>query len=117
MEVEASEVGTPLSGAPSLQVRHLYASATRDNRTGEIIVKVVNPVGEPVNAQIRLAGAQVTSSARAIVLAGPALTDENSFETPRKVSAVREAVSGAGASFHDTFRPYSVTVLRLAAKR
>jgi alpha-L-arabinofuranosidase len=93
-----------------------YASATRDTRTAEIIVKAVNATGEPAEVQIVLDGARVKSPVRAVVLAGPRLSDENSFEEPRKIYPAREPVAVAGSPFRYTFRPYSLTVLRLPAE-
>lgn len=94
----------------------LYASAVRDNQTGEIILKTVNPLKAPVETHINLSGARVTSSAKAIILTGSKLTDENSFEAPKNIFPVEEFVRNVSTSFNYSFRPYSVTVLRLSAE-
>jgi len=101
---------------PVLHVQRLYASALRDNKTREVILKVVNPLKDPVETHVNLSGARVTSSAKAIVLASPKLTDENSMEAPRNIFPAEEPVRNVNASFNYSFRPYSVTVLRLSTE-
>ncbi len=94
--------------------RRFYASAARDERSGEIIIKAVNPLSHPVTARIKLAGAHIGLRAQAMILTGAAPTDENSFEQPRKVYPVQEPLAVAGSEFDYTFRPYALTVLRLS---
>ena len=43
---------------PLLATRRLYASATRDNTSGDVIVKVVNAAPFPIDAEINLGGVQ-----------------------------------------------------------
>jgi alpha-L-arabinofuranosidase len=94
--------------------RPLYASGARDNRTGEIVVKVVNPGGDAVDVQIELAGlAGVGSSAREIVLAGANPADENTFACPDRIAPVEATFPVAGPRFERRFRPYSLTVVRI----
>jgi alpha-L-arabinofuranosidase len=107
--VQSAEVPVP-------HLQRLYASAVRDNKTREIILKVVNPLKDPVETHVNLSGARVTSPAKAIVLTSPKLTDENSMEAPRNIYPVEEPVRNVNASFNYSFRPYSVTVLRLSAE-
>ena len=93
-----------------------YATATRDENAGEVILKVVNATAQPVNVNLLLAGvAKVGSEATETVLTG-ALTDENSVSAPRKVAPVSSAITGVGSSFKRTFGPYSFTVLRIKAR-
>jgi alpha-N-arabinofuranosidase len=94
----------------------LYASAVRDEETGEIILKIVNPLKGHIETQIDLSGAEVTSPAKAIILTSPNLTDENSFEAPKKIFPVEETVQNVGSSFSYSFRPYSLTILRLSTE-
>jgi len=100
--------------APAPHAARLYASAARDNKTGEVILKVINPLKDPVETHINLSGTQVISPAKAVVLTSQKLTDENSFEVPKNVFPVEQAVQNVSASFNYSFRPYSLTVLRLS---
>jgi alpha-N-arabinofuranosidase len=90
-----------------------YASATRD-QGGEIIVKVVNATAEPLPVQMRIKGIGVAAGT-ATVLAGN-LADENSLDEPQKVAPVSQPLSGLQPEFGYSFKPYSLTVLRLPAK-
>jgi alpha-L-arabinofuranosidase len=97
----------------SLQV---YASATRDEKTGEIILKVVNPGAEPADVAVQLDGAErVSSSAQATVLTGERPEAVNSFDAPASVAPVTQTVSGIGPRFQHRFSPRSLTVLRVGA--
>jgi alpha-N-arabinofuranosidase len=92
-----------------------YATAARDEKADEIILKVVNASAQPVNADLRLAGvAKVGPVATATVLTG-ALADENSLTAPTRVAPVASKISGVGSSFQRAFGPYSFTVLRIKA--
>jgi alpha-L-arabinofuranosidase len=102
--------------APGPKLQRLYASAARDEATGEIILKVVNPFGEPAAATVDLVGVQVLAPATMIVLGGSGPADENSLDAPLRVAPVVEKRESASGSFRHTFRPYSFTVLRQAAR-
>jgi alpha-L-arabinofuranosidase len=102
---------------PHLTTRAIYASATRDNATGEIILKVVNTASGPTETTIDLAGlAQIPGRARAIVLTSEKPTDENSLAEPRKVSPQTEEVTLPGPRFTRSFPGNSLTVLRIATQ-
>jgi L-arabinose isomerase len=46
-----SMTGSPRSGGAPPRLQRLYASAVRDDATGDVILKVVNPFGEPADAR------------------------------------------------------------------
>lgn len=95
----------------------LYAVASRDEKSGDLILKVVNPSKARKEARIALSGVEgVKPRGEATVLASKSLTDQNSLENPKKVAPVTKPVEGAGSSFRFTFDPYSMTVLRLKTK-
>ena len=54
----------------------------------------------------------VDSKGQEIILAG-GLMDENSLDEPTKVASVSRDIDGLSTKFTYTFRPYSLTVLRL----
>lgn len=92
----------------------LYATASRDDKTREIILKVVNPKNTAADAEINLVGVkEVKSGADSIVLAGAAPEDVNSFNEPKKISPVESKLDGVASQFGHSFPPYSLTVLRL----
>lgn len=93
--------------------QNLYASATRDEQAGEIILKIVNPEDTAEAVQINLPGTKnISSVAMKYVLAGGP-DEENSMEQPRHVSPVESAVDNASANFSCDFQAHSVTVLRI----
>jgi len=103
--------------APPAQIQRLYASASRDDQTNEIILKVVNPGAAATEAQINLAGlAKTGPNAKSTVLSGVNFSDVNSFENPRKISPVESEFHPSGSQFQQTFPPHSFTVLRIAAE-
>ncbi|MGA2247213.1 MAG: alpha-L-arabinofuranosidase C-terminal domain-containing protein, partial [Verrucomicrobiota bacterium] len=95
----------------------LYASATRDDQVGDIIIKVVNPGNSVLDAQINLGGLSgVNPEAREILLTGASLEDENSMANPRAVAPVESPFSIAGPSFTHGFPARSLVVLRIKTK-
>jgi alpha-L-arabinofuranosidase len=79
-----------------------------------VIVKAVNRSSKPKSVEIKLSS-NIALSGRgtAEVLTSSDLSDENSFEQPRKVAPVMRELTGLGRSFVYTFDGYSVTVLRI----
>jgi alpha-L-arabinofuranosidase len=96
----------------------LFASATRDDATGEIILKVVNAANLETDAEIKLnTTSTVAARATTIVLAGPSAAALNSFEQPRQVAPVESVTQNAASSFRHAFPPNSMTVMRLKTNR
>ncbi len=92
----------------------LFATAGRDEETGETVLKVVNASGQPLETTIDLRGARPAPvRGRAIVLTAAGPLDENSFDAPEKIAPREEEVWAAGTAFTRTFPAHSVTVLRL----
>lgn len=91
----------------------LYACASRDDRSGDLIAKVVNANPQPLQTRIELAGASnLTGQGTAIELTSSSGADENSLAEPRKVSPRSEAISCTGATLTRTLPGNSLTVLR-----
>ncbi len=94
--------------------RALHASATRAEKSGDVILKVVNVSDEPVPASIQLNGVKrARGPAQAIVLTSAASTDENTLEEPLKVAPAKKSVEVQGSTLRDTLPGNSVTVLRV----
>ena len=100
------------------QVKALYACAAQDDRTGDVIVKVVNAGTDPLATKLDLAGAKhLTGEGTASVLTSDSGADENTIDNPMKVSPKTEAVSFNGTSLTRTFPANSFTVLRFQASK
>ena len=94
----------------------LYAVASKAERTHEVILKVVNVSSADQETDLRLGGAKVSPTAKAIVLASDKPEDENTLGQPLRVKPVTLTLDHAGAEFRHTFPANSVTVLRLRLK-
>ena len=91
----------------------MYAVASRVDATGEIILKVVNAAGAPMETQIDLQGVKVMSIATAAMLTSDSPDDENSFEAPARVAPKYTELHNIGSQFRYTFPANSVTVIRM----
>jgi alpha-L-arabinofuranosidase len=99
-------------------VRALYASASRDDHTGEVILKVVNASAEKMDTAVHLNGANgLARTGEAIVLSSDNPTDENSLDAPEKVSPKTRTLDLSGPDFQHVFPGNSLTVLRIGMQR
>ncbi|MFF7936045.1 alpha-L-arabinofuranosidase C-terminal domain-containing protein [Streptomyces sp. NPDC007940] len=84
---------------------------TKDRKTGELIVKVVNAQDSAARTAIDLGGAEVASRARVTTLA--AAPDAVNSETSTAVAPVTSTFDGVAGKFSYTFPANSVTFLRI----
>ncbi|TAL05266.1 MAG: alpha-N-arabinofuranosidase, partial [Verrucomicrobia bacterium] len=90
--------------------------ATRDSRTGEIFVKLVNPATNSVAVNIEIKGiTSLASEGVAITLAGSP-EDSNSITQPKKAVPVTTTVRGVKPGFAYPMPPNSIVVLQLKAQ-
>ncbi|KOV65781.1 alpha-L-arabinofuranosidase C-terminal domain-containing protein [Streptomyces sp. MMG1121] len=87
---------------------------TRDAKTGELIVKVVNDQSSAARTAIDLGGAEVASKARVTTLA--AAPDAVNSETATAVAPVTSTFTGVADRFTYTFPANSITFLRIKRK-
>ncbi len=93
---------------------YLYATASREDTSGTVILKVVNAAADPAEAIVQVNGAgKLPGTASVTILAGTSLADENSLVAPKKVAPASTRIEGIGPEFKFTFKPWSLTVLRL----
>ncbi|MBP2631356.1 MAG: hypothetical protein H6Q70_1984 [Firmicutes bacterium] len=93
----------------------LYFVTSKDNESGDIIMKVVNPNDEDEKTVIKIKGVEKIIGGTASVLTSNNIADENSFANPSKVAPVDSRFVSCGESnqFNYIFSKNSVTVLRL----
>lgn len=92
----------------------LYAVASRNRQTREVILKVVNVSERAVETEIRLRGTRALQpSARVVTLTSDSLDDENSLENPTRVAPVESSWRGVAPQFRYTFPKHSLTVMVL----
>nr|WP_221378253.1 alpha-L-arabinofuranosidase C-terminal domain-containing protein [Actinoplanes polyasparticus] len=87
---------------------------TRDLRTGELIVKVVNASTAPALTKVDLGRLKVASTGRMTVLAGD--PGEQNTRSAEPIQPVTTTVRGLGSSFTREFPASSVTFLRLKTR-
>lgn len=84
---------------------------TKDHKTGDLIVKVVNAQNSAARTAVDLGGAKVASRARVTTLA--AAQDAVNSETSTAVAPVTSTFDGVARKFSYTFPANSVTFLRI----
>ena len=95
----------------------VFATASRDLASGDVILKAVNVGDAPYPLQVTLQGATgVAGMASALVLAGEP-GDVNTVEAPTKVAPRTGTIAGTGGTFLHEFPAHSVTVLRFKARK
>jgi len=116
LPTDIKDEGSQTSGITG-QASQLFASATRENASGEVILKVVNAANSAAKAEIKLkTTTAVAGRATIIVLTGASGAAMNSFDQPRNVAPVESIVQDASNAFRHTFPANSMTVMRLKGR-
>jgi alpha-N-arabinofuranosidase len=91
----------------------VQGSATRDSKSGEIFLKLVNPGPTAETLNVEITGAtSLDSTAGALTLAGNP-DDTNSITQPRSVVPVASTVADLKPHFQYTLPAHSIVVLKL----
>jgi alpha-L-arabinofuranosidase len=99
-----------------LPSRSMFAAASRDNNTGDLILKIVNAMPQAALLDINIDGASgVEHTGRLEVMSGKP-GDVNSINIPDQIIPKRIAVHFPGPHFSHEFPACSISVLRLHAK-
>ncbi|HZS55996.1 MAG TPA: alpha-L-arabinofuranosidase C-terminal domain-containing protein [Bryobacteraceae bacterium] len=101
---------------PAKELPSLFYVATRDSKTGNLYLKVVNIASTEQALHIEVKGAHVAPQGTAVVLTSARPEDTNSINEPTKIVPVTSKADGLGNSFTRTFAPYSINVLQLQTK-
>jgi alpha-L-arabinofuranosidase len=95
----------------------VQGSATRDSRTAEIFLKLVNPQPTDERVQIRITGISgLPAKATAITLAGDP-EETNSIKEPRKLVPLTTAIAGATSLASYALPANSIVVLRVKPQK
>lgn len=107
------DAGKPLIGQDSL-----YASAVTDQKTGELIVKLVNAASTPAAVDINLQGAGLAGkTAWTQTLASPNLMDYNSLQNPNLIYPEKGEIKTSGNRISLLAGPRSLTVIRAKTRK
>ncbi|MEQ8472626.1 MAG: alpha-L-arabinofuranosidase C-terminal domain-containing protein [Marinoscillum sp.] len=92
----------------------LYATAAKDEKTGDLIVKYVNTTGKQQNIDFEIDGVEdLENKGLLTVLSNGNLDAVNSFET-ESISPKEQQVTVSGKKFSMPAEPYSMSVLRVS---
>ena len=91
----------------------LYTSAVVDDRSHELILKVVNYAPTARTGTIELSGTEASGTAKVTTLATSDLSAENSFAHPQNVAPQDSSIEVSAGKVSLELRPYSVTVFRV----
>ncbi|CAN1489248.1 Alpha-L-arabinofuranosidase, C-terminal [Fimbriimonadaceae bacterium] len=114
VELKLSGVPTQRKGTQTLP--GIFASATRDTKSGVLYLKVVNALPGSQSIDIDLQGANLQPDGTWTYLTGY-LKDMNSIAEPLKVAPITRKLTGLGSKFQQRVPGYSVNVFKLQTKR
>lgn len=90
--------------------------ATRDSKTGDYFIKLVNPQAKAEPLKLEIKGVSLESGATVTTLTGK-LEEINALENPRKVYPVTTTITDAQPVLNQTLPPNSIVVIKLKARR
>lgn len=91
----------------------LYSVTTKDDKTGDLIVKTVNISGSKQATAMRIDADYIHPEAEIIELKSVSAAAENDLGQPEEVSPAVRTITDAGKEFTYEFPAYSVTIMRL----
>lgn len=98
-------------------VPSVFYSATKDEKTGTIYLKMVNTIGKKQPVEIRLNGmGKVSSEATLVVIKGDQPEATNSITDPENIVPVTTKIKGVAPVFTRSLDPYSVSILQIQPK-
>jgi alpha-L-arabinofuranosidase len=125
IEIKGSSVKGYLDGKLVQEIKEsdasissLFASSVKDEKSGDIILKIINVSEQPVKTTVNLNGAEdLTGKGTSTVLTSANALDENTLENPTKVFPKTELIKVSGSSLTRSFPGNSLTVIRLGTKK
>jgi alpha-L-arabinofuranosidase len=94
----------------------VFASAVRDEKSGEVIIKVANARAAAATVDIALDGVKKKVGEARVTTLAAKLADVNSLDEPLKVKPVESKITVNGTKIQHQFAPNSFTVLRIKAE-
>ena len=85
----------------------------KDDTTGEVILKVVNPGNNAADVELDFVGLSSGVSGKQITLTGDRNDEMNTMTDPRHLAPVEFAIAPSTPKFTHMFPPRSLNVLRL----
>lgn len=98
-----------LSGSPI----RLFQSVTRDSKSGNLYLKLVNATTDPAPVAIRIEGGKPVTHGRWITLGAPSTESTNSLSDPDRIVPEEHAWAPTGNALELVLAPLSINVLEL----
>lgn len=123
VDVAGASITVRMDGAIVLEGRRrplpdIVAVATVEERTGDLLLKIVNTAEAPRTIRVDISGLPPRASQGSVeTITGPSLDSENSFATPRAVASVSVPELAFGNTFERVVPAHAVQVLRVPARR
>nr|WP_198526324.1 alpha-L-arabinofuranosidase C-terminal domain-containing protein [Cellulosimicrobium sp. MM] len=95
--------------------KSLYQVVTRDDETGDVVVKVVNPTATAARTQVHVEGSEGIADQATVTEMVGAPSDTNTKADPERVVPVERTLTGVGEEFSYEFPAHSITFVRLHA--
>jgi alpha-L-arabinofuranosidase len=100
--------------APATGQDSLYASATIDKKTNELIIKIVNTSKKAQTAEVNIEGIKkLDAKARLTILQNDNLEAENTLDTPSVIAPSEREISTKNNSISVELKGYSFSVIRV----
>ncbi|MFY0624873.1 MAG: alpha-L-arabinofuranosidase [Reichenbachiella sp.] len=94
----------------------LYASATRDEDAGELIIKIVNSNESAIQVSFEVAGAELSDQVEVEVLATQDLAAVNSLDVADKISPRKLETKRTGKDLTVDLEAYSLSIIKVGVK-
>lgn len=114
--VFANNTGTRILPVSQQIESGLYTSASFDERSHEVIVKVINTGSSNRQVKIRFDGISTSGTVKGTTLQSADLQGENSFDHPTAIAPVASTLELKSGVISATLLPHSVTVYRIPAR-
>ena len=120
VELKGAKISCSLDGqvlqkveVPLPRREGIFASAVRDEQTGEVILKVANARTVPATVDVAVNGVKRVAHEVKVTTLAAGLGEVNSLDEPLRVKPAGSVVPVPGVRFQHEFAPNSFTVLRL----
>ncbi len=94
----------------------IYTEASRDLKSGDVILKVVNISGSAMDLNVQLKGVSHLFGGTQTVLTGDPAA-QNTINDPKLIYPITSSINASTPSFDHTFPAHSVSVLRLKTRK
>lgn len=96
----------------------VFYSATKDEKSGTVYLKLVNTTGKQQPVDINLKGiSKLSTDATLVVIKGDRPEATNTIGEPEKIVPQSSKIKGVASVFTQTLEPYSVSILQLQTSK